>query len=401
MKALTKIIAAALTASLAVCSVAPVNAAFTNIPSDTVVTAGDTVKIPTYTSEAEMLKYIRSQMRQRTESFSVAIKGISVNDSKEYTDMLIKKIFEYTGNPKEGSYLFLSIHKILLSTNVEDDILSIDFELSYMTTLDQEEKLDTQINTLIKGMNVILGDNYKEKPDAENIAKGYAYFVQFMKYADLTEDKTDTSLFSAYSVLTNKKANSIGFLQLFIRVLAEIGIESNAFFTSVDLTGKLGSHIIASVCVDGTYYLCDPVSDFLLEDGKNKFLLKGMNDFDSDFDGSSAYKQAAEKMNMTISEMAAQNGVALYSYDKKFEFGDVSDDGLIDSVDASMMLAEYARLSTSDKCGIFSAGQKTAADMDKNGRIDSVDASVILSYYAYKSTKSDSTSLSDFVSKKK
>lgn len=397
MKALTKIIAAALTASLAVCSVAPVNAAFTNIPSDTVVTAGDTVKIPTYTSEAEMLKYIRSQMRQRTESFSVAIKGISVNDSKEYTDMLIKKIFEYTGNPKEGSYLFLSIHKILLSTNVEDDILSIDFELSYMTTLDQEEKLDTQINTLIKGMNVILGDNYKEKPDAENIAKGYAYFVQFMKYADLTEDKTDTSLFSAYSVLVNKKANSIGFVQLFIRTLAEIGIDSQVMFTSIDLTGKLGSHFIPAVCIDGTYYLCDPVSDFILGNGDNKFLLKGTNDFDS----SEEYKQAAEKQGLSLNKLAEQNGVALYSYDKKFEFGDVSGDGLIDSVDASMMLAEYARLSTSDKCGIFSAGQKTAADMEKNGRIDSVDASVILSYYAYKSTKSDSTSLSDFVSKKK
>ena len=396
MKIFTKTIAAILTASLAVCSAAPVNAAFTDIPSSAVVTSNDNVKVPTFTSDEEMLKYIRSEMRNRVESFTVALKGVSVAESSNYNDMLLTKIFDSTGDPKEGSYLFLGVRNINVKTSADDDIFKIDFELSYMTTYDQETELDTQIKKLVSAMPLILGENYKDLPDAEKVAKGYDYFVKLMKNVDHVEDKNDLSLYSAYSVLVNKKANSIGFVQLFIRTLAEIGIDSQVMFTSIDLTGKLGSHFIPAVCIDGTYYLCDPVSDFILGNGDNKFLLKGTNDLDS----SEEYKKAVEKQGLSLNKLAEQNGVALYSYDKKFEFGDVSGDGLIDSVDASMILAEYARLSSSDKCGIFSAGQKTAADIDKNGQIDSVDTSIILSYYAYKSISSDNKTLSDYVSKK-
>ena len=396
MKIFTKTIAAILTASLAVCSAAPVNAAFTDIPSSAVVTANDNVKVPTFTSDEEMLKYIRSEMRNRVESFTVALKGADVAEASNYDDMLLTKIFDHTDNPKDGSYLFLGVRNINVKTSADDDIFKIDFELSYMTTYDQETELDTQIKKLVSAMPLILGENYKDLPDAEKVAKGYDYFVKLMKNVDHVEDKNDPSLYSAYSVLVNKKANSIGFVQLFIRTLAEIGIDSQVMFTSIDLTGKLGSRFIPAVCIDGTYYLCDPVSDFISGDGDNKFLLKGVNDFDS----SAEYKQAVEKQGLSLNKLAEQNGVALYSYDKTFDFGDVNDDGLIDSVDASSVLAEYARLSTSDKYGIFSAGQKTAADIDKNGHIDSVDTSIILSYYAYKSISSDNKTLSDYVSKK-
>ena len=396
MKTFTKMVAAVLTASLALCSAAPVKAENNDISYDILIPIENTPFAPSFNSDEEMLKYIRSKMCNRIESFSVARKGMDIAEADDYRDKLLTKIFDYTGNPKEGNYLFLGVRNINASTYSENDIFTIDFKVSYMTTYDQEAELDTQIKNLVSAMPLILGNNYQNLPDAEKIAKGYDYFVKLMKNVEHVEDKNDPSLYSAYSVLINKKANSIGFVQLFIRTLAEIGIESKVILTPIDLTGKLGSHFIPAVCIDGTYYLCDPVSDFILGNGDNKFLLKGVNDFDS----SEEYKQAVEKQGTPLNKLAEQNGVALYSYDKKFEFGDVSGDGLIDSVDASMILAEYARLSTSDKCGIFSAGQKTAADIDKNGHIDSVDTSIILSYYAYKSTSSDNKTLSDFVSKK-
>ena len=65
--------------------------------------------------------------------------------------------------------------------------------------------------------------------------------------------------------------------------------------------------------------------------------------------------------------------------------GDVNDDGMVDAVDASDVLAYYARVSTEQEGG-FSKKQQIAADVDMNGLIDSVDASDILSYYAYLST---------------
>lgn len=67
------------------------------------------------------------------------------------------------------------------------------------------------------------------------------------------------------------------------------------------------------------------------------------------------------------------------------ETGDVNGDGYFDAVDASLVLSEYARLSTGGDFS-FSQEQITAADVDKNGKIDASDASKILMYYSYLST---------------
>ena len=65
-----------------------------------------------------------------------------------------------------------------------------------------------------------------------------------------------------------------------------------------------------------------------------------------------------------------------------------------------MALAEYARLSSRQPAA-FSEKEKKAADVDKNGMVDSVDASKILAYYAYLSSLKDGEqvkTISDFIS---
>ena len=68
--------------------------------------------------------------------------------------------------------------------------------------------------------------------------------------------------------------------------------------------------------------------------------------------------------------------------------GDVDNNSVVDAVDASKVLAYYARISTKQDGG-FSESQKQAADVNKDGIIDAVDASKILAYYAYLSTTKD------------
>lgn len=68
---------------------------------------------------------------------------------------------------------------------------------------------------------------------------------------------------------------------------------------------------------------------------------------------------------------------------KKYALGDVDGNGDINAVDASKVLAEYAKTSSGDGKGDFDAEQNKAADVDKNGDVNSVDASKILAYYAY------------------
>ncbi|MDE5854491.1 MAG: hypothetical protein K2H19_05450 [Ruminococcus sp.] len=81
----------------------------------------------------------------------------------------------------------------------------------------------------------------------------------------------------------------------------------------------------------------------------------------------------------------------LFSDYKKSEsdyvFGDINNDGLVNSSDASIVLAEYAALSTSSE-STLNDSQKKAADINNDGMINAVDASFILAFYSYLSTGS-------------
>ncbi len=68
-----------------------------------------------------------------------------------------------------------------------------------------------------------------------------------------------------------------------------------------------------------------------------------------------------------------------------YMLGDVNDDGMVDSSDASLVLAEYAKIQTGG-AGEFTDIQYKAADVNKDNVVDSSDASKILAYYAMVST---------------
>ncbi len=61
--------------------------------------------------------------------------------------------------------------------------------------------------------------------------------------------------------------------------------------------------------------------------------------------------------------------------------GDVDENSVVDAIDASHVLAEYARVAT-NQGETFSENQQLAADVNGDNVIDAVDASKILAYYA-------------------
>lgn len=83
--------------------------------------------------------------------------------------------------------------------------------------------------------------------------------------------------------------------------------------------------------------------------------------------------------------------VQLYAEEEKLNFvaigmfGDVDDDGAINSSDASLVLREYALIATGG-APTFTKVQKIVADVNADGVFDSSDASGILAYYAYTAT---------------
>ena len=83
-----------------------------------------------------------------------------------------------------------------------------------------------------------------------------------------------------------------------------------------------------------------------------------------------------------------------------YTLGDVNNDGKINAVDASDVLAYYARISTNQEGG-YTEEQKLAADVTHDGSINAVDASNILAYYAYVSTtKETPMSMEEYMKKK-
>ena len=87
----------------------------------------------------------------------------------------------------------------------------------------------------------------------------------------------------------------------------------------------------------------------------------------------------------TLQVTTTASGTATTTQPETNELGDIDGNGIVDAVDASSVLAYYARISTNQDEG-YTESQKKAADVNKDGQVNAVDASNILAYYAYAST---------------
>ena len=138
------------------------------------------------------------------------------------------------------------------------------------------------------------------------------------------------------------------------------------------------------------------------EDGKAAFALvvtvpsdAANGDFTVGFDSQCKVFKDSTKFNYSTAFTPLTVTVTGGS-DITFKLGDVNDDGYVDAVDASMVLAEYARLS-SNQNPTFTAKQKLAANVNGDDYIDAVDASNILAYYAYASSSDNVKSMEEFM----
>ena len=79
--------------------------------------------------------------------------------------------------------------------------------------------------------------------------------------------------------------------------------------------------------------------------------------------------------------------------------GDINSDNKIDAVDASAILAAYAKMASNNGTSGFTPAQTVAADVNMDSKLDALDASCVLAYYAYTATQGTS-SIEDFIANK-
>lgn len=113
-----------------------------------------------------------------------------------------------------------------------------------------------------------------------------------------------------------------------------------------------------------------------------------------------AHDEKGEAMTRYIFSRGLDKGSIRIIEDPPYSLGDVNNDKLVDSVDASLVLHEYAAVSSGMATTFTDKRQILAADVNNDGKTDSVDASTILAYYAYISSHSDKVSLEEFINKK-
>ncbi|MDE6091595.1 MAG: N-acetylmuramoyl-L-alanine amidase [Ruminococcus sp.] len=102
-----------------------------------------------------------------------------------------------------------------------------------------------------------------------------------------------------------------------------------------------------------------------------------------------------------LKRLAKEEAEVIYDYFSSIKpqqtiVGDVNNDGLIDSVDATQVLIYYAKLSTNPDMSPDKR-LKTVYDVNSDGFIDSVDASAILSFYSYNSTGGNETDIKNWL----
>ncbi len=140
-------------------------------------------------------------------------------------------------------------------------------------------------------------------------------------------------------------------------------IDFGAFSSIDDLTIELPSTL-------------ENINDYTFSSSKN-VTVKGYDDTVAE-SFVAANNEKAGALKITFVSMGAAPVI-------EYALGDVNADSKVDATDATLVLVNYALLSTGEEIHL-TAAQKQAADINTDTKIDSSDATLILQYYSYTST---------------
>ena len=170
-----------------------------------------------------------------------------------------------------------------------------------------------------------------------------------------------------------------------------------AFYNCKSLTSIIIPNSVTSIG-ESAFFNCESLSSITIENPKCEIYYNTANAICNNYN-----KDTYEAIfNGTIYGYKDSSAQAYANYNNRqfellYKFGDVNTDGYINAFDASLILAEYAALSTSGTPQ-FTAEQMKVADINDDGSINALDASLVLAYYAHTST-GGKDSLKDFINR--
>lgn len=323
------------------------------------------------TAVASARKYLRNHETENLFSlplpvtkFSVTVKTNRYNDEeyrKEYADALLDKAMEHTGNPIEGDYMSRQMNGYYCSfDSSKKGYLTISYTVSFFTSKEQENEMNTKVSQIIKSLNL------NGKTEYQKVKAIYDYLCTNVTYDNLSLGLAMTTQgilhnpvgHSAYGALCKGTSVCQGYAAAFYRLALEAGIDSRVIFG----TASGGGHAWNIVKIDGKYYLLDSTWDAGNSD--YKYFLKCEKDF-LNHEPDDEHKTASWKKTYPI----ASSSYRIPTYDT---VGDIDGDGIITSADSLSALRISVKLETTSSIKL--------ADVDGSGAVDSSDALEILRY---------------------
>ena len=174
-----------------------------------------------YTSDQEKLVKIYREKLINRESNIVLYYHCDEEITQEFFSNLVHQLFQkaikHTGNGKEGDYLKWHCQgwtvKASISGNSNEGYdLNIFYDVSYLSSLEQEEKVDEEVSNLLKSLDL------SNKTDYQKVKAIYDYICSNVTYDhDNLNDKSYSLKYTAYAALINKTAVCQGYASLFYR----------------------------------------------------------------------------------------------------------------------------------------------------------------------------------------
>ena len=230
-----------------------------------------------YTSDQEKLVKIFREKLINRESNIVLYYHCDEEITQEFFSNLVHQLFQkaikHTSNGKEGDYLKWHCQgwtvKASISGNSNEGYdLNIFYDVSYLSSLEQEEKVDEEVSNLLKSLDL------SNKTDYQKVKAIYDYICSNVTYDhDNLNDESYSLKYTAYAALINKTAVCQGYASLFYRLALDAGVDTRV------ISGEAGGpHAWNIVKLNGKYYNLDSTWDA----GRSTYayFLKNTNDFD-------------------------------------------------------------------------------------------------------------------------
>ncbi|MCR4796755.1 MAG: hypothetical protein K5898_16570 [Ruminococcus sp.] len=337
----------------------------------------------------------REYLKARSAEFTVKVDNIKFSSDKAtataeaeaLSQSLIYKAFEETGNGNEGDYLRFAVKKYHCTIGTQNPC-PLTYQVEYYTTPEEEAMLDDKVEQVLSTLTL------EQKSDYEKIRAIYKYVTEKVSYSPSNEMKNQY-IYSAYNAVIYGHAVCQGIAQLMYKMLNDSGIPCRIIAgISHDISGENpdGNHVWLIAKLEGKYYLLDPTWDLRYNGHYFLYFMKGSDDFDSVSPNITHIPRNDNGLSFPdYNSETFRNTYPISQYEYKpptYSLGDLNGDKHIDAVDASMILAEYARISGNGS-RVFNSEQNKFADLNGDNLIDSVDASLVLAYYSTVSNGKD------------